>query len=409
LHSLNLAKQPANFILNGMPETSNIGNRSIGWMGLKRGHQARPLEWLAEQFIFLVSLSAIVMVFLIFLFVLREALPVLLGQMNSASVQRVIPVEEMGKLTPGQLQSYLGLTSKQFAEMDADTKKTLMEIKIENAKAASQDKDAAVNTTSWRYLLEPYQWTGYDKPSYIWQPVSEVPKYNIVPLLIGSLKATLVALLFSVPLALGAAIYVSQLTSPRRRELLKPAIELLAGIPSVVLGFFALIVMATVLQKMFGYQSRLNAFVAGIALGLAIIPVVFSIAEDALTSVPRSYTQAALALGSSKWEAAWQIVLPAAIPGVFAAVMLGFGRAIGETMIVLMASGNASIVSWNILDSARTMTATIAAELAESVFGGHHYSVLFMLGVILFLVTFASNLAAQFVIGRLKQRLEGRR
>jgi phosphate transport system permease protein len=315
----------------------------------------------------------------------------------------------MGKLTPGQLQSYLGLTSKQFAEMDADTKKTLMEIKIENAKAASQDKDAAVNTTSWRYLLEPYQWTGYDKPSYIWQPVSEVPKYNIVPLLIGSLKATLVALLFSVPLALGAAIYVSQLTSPRRRELLKPAIELLAGIPSVVLGFFALIVMATVLQKMFGYQSRLNAFVAGIALGLAIIPVVFSIAEDALTSVPRSYTQAALALGSSKWEAAWQIVLPAAIPGVFAAVMLGFGRAIGETMIVLMASGNASIVSWNILDSARTMTATIAAELAESVFGGHHYSVLFMLGVILFLVTFASNLAAQFVIGRLKQRLEGRR
>lgn len=377
-------------------------------MGLKRGHQARPLEWLVEQFIFLVSLSAIVMVFLIFLFVLREALPVLLGQMNSASVQRVIPVEEMGKLTPGQLQSYLGLTSKQFAEMDADTKKTLMEIKIENAKAASQDKDAAVNTTSWRYLLEPYQWTGYDKPSYIWQPVSEVPKYNIVPLLIGSLKATVVALLFSVPLALGAAIYVSQLTSPRKRELLKPAIELLAGIPSVVLGFFALIVMATVLQRIFGYPSRLNAFVAGIALGLAIVPVVFSIAEDAMTSVPRSYTQAALALGSSKWEAAWQIVLPAAIPGVFAAVMLGFGRAIGETMIVLMASGNASIVSWNILDSTRTMTATIAAELAESVFGGHHYSILFLLGVILFVVTFASNLAAQLVIGRLKRRLEGR-
>jgi phosphate transport system permease protein len=193
------------------------------------------------------------------------------------------------------------------------------------------------------------------------------------------------------------------------REWLKPAIELLAGIPSVVMGFFALIVMASVLQNVFGYQSRLNAFVAGIALGLAIIPVVFSIAEDALTSVPRSYTQAALALGSSRWQAAWKIVLPAAIPGVFAAVVLGFGRAIGETMIVLLASGNASIVSWNILDSTRTMTATIAAEMAEAVFGGPHYRILFMLGALLFAITFCSNLVAELVIGRLKQKLEGRR
>jgi phosphate transport system permease protein len=176
-----------------------------------------------------------------------------------------------------------------------------------------------------------------------------------------------------------------------------------------VLGFFALIVMASVLQNVFGYQSRLNAFVAGIALGLAIIPVVFSIAEDALTSVPRSYTQAALALGSSKWHAAWKIVLPAAIPGVFAAVVLGFGRAIGETMIVLMASGNASIVSGNIFDSTRTMTATIAAELAETVFGGEHYRILFMLGTLLFIVTFISNFAAELVINRLKLKLEGKR
>ena len=144
-------------------------------------------------------------------------------------------------------------------------------------------------------------------------------------------------------------------------------------------------------------------------LGLAIIPVVFSIAEDALTSVPRSYTQAALALGSSKWQAAWKIVLPAAIPGVFAAVVLGFGRAIGETMMVLMASGNASIVSWNIFDSTRTMTATIAAEMAEAVHGGHHYRILFMLGTLLFVVTFLSNLAGELVINRLKHKLEGKR
>jgi phosphate transport system permease protein len=378
-------------------------------MGLQRGHKARPLEWLAEQVIFLVSLSAIVMVFLIFIFVAREALPIFLGEMNSASIQKVIPMEDMDKLTPAQLEAYLGLTPKQFAEMDQDTRKTLMEIKIEDARDSSKDKDAAINTASWRYMLLPYQWTGYSKPVYIWQPVSQIQKYNVVPLLIGSLKATLVALLFSVPLALGAAIYVSQLTTPRLREFLKPAIEMLAGIPSVVLGFFALIVMATVLQKVFGYQSRLNAFVAGIALGLAIIPVVFSIAEDALTSVPRSYTQAALALGSSKWQAAWSIVLPAAIPGVFAAVVLGFGRAIGETMIVLMASGNASIVSWDLFDSTRTMTATIAAELAETVFGGQHYRILFMLGVFLFVMTFFSNMAAELVINRLKHKLEGKR
>ena len=388
---------------------NTLSKRSIGWMGLQRGHKAHPFEWLAERGIFLISLSAIVMVFLIFIFVAREALPIFLGQMNTATVQKTIPVEQMDKMTPAELQKYLGLTPKEFAGMDHDTLKTLMEVKIEAAQDASTDKDAAVNTTSWRYMVRPYQWTGYDKPAYIWQPASKVQKFNIVPLIIGSLKATLVALLFSVPLALGAAIYVSQLSSPRLREWLKPTIELLAGIPSVVVGFFALIVLATVLQKIFGYQSRLNVFVAGIALGLAVIPVVFSIAEDALTSVPRSYTQAALALGSSKWQAAWQIVLPAAIPGVFAAVVLGFGRAIGETMIVLMASSNASIVSWNLFDSARTMTATIAAELAETVFGSPHYRILFMLGALLFAVTFVSNLAAELVINRLKQKLEGKR
>ena len=377
-------------------------------MGLRRGHTARPAEWLVEKGIFVVSLSTIVMIFLIFLFTALEALPVFLGNTNNSLVQKTIPVEEMDRLTPKQLREYLGLTEKEFLGMPRETLKSLMEVKIETASEATHDKDAALNTTSWRYLLLPYQWTGYNKPEYIWQPVSQIQKYNIVPLLIGSLKATLVALLFSVPLALGAAIYVSQLSKPRTREFLKPIVELLAGIPSVVLGFFGLMVMATLFQNVFGYQSRLNAFVAGIALGLAVIPVVFSIAEDALTSVPRSYTHAAFALGSSRWQAAWQIVLPAAIPGVFAAVMLGFGRAIGETMVVLMASGNASILSWNLFDSTRTMTATIAAELAETVTHGPHYRILFMLGTLLFVVTFVSNLAADVVIHRLKHKLEGR-
>ncbi len=377
-------------------------------MGLQRGHRAKPLEWLAEKFILLVSLSAIVMIFLIFVFIGREALPVALGRMNTALLQKVIPVEDMDKLTPQQLRDYLGLTKEQHAGMDHDTLKTLMELKLQTASEATKDKDASINTAQWSYLLRPHQWTGYTRPEYIWQPISEIPKYNIVPLIIGSLKVTFVALIFAVPIALGAALYVSQLARPRLREVAKPVIELLAGIPSVVLGFFALIVMASVLQRIFGYPSRLNALVAGLALGFSVIPVVFSIAEDALTSVPRTYVQVALALGASEWKAAWQVVLPAALPGVFAAVALGFGRAIGETMIVLMASGNASIVSWSVLDSARTITATIAAELGEVVFSSAHYRILFLIGVLLFGVTFITNLVADLVMHRLKAKMEGK-
>ena len=378
-------------------------------MGLRRGHHAKPLEWLAEKVILLVSMSAILMVFLIFVFIAREALPVALGHMNSALSQATIPVAQMDKMSKDQLQAYLGLTPGQFATLDHDTLKTLMELKIESSNESSKDPDASVNTTQWRYLLLSHRWSGYSQPQHIWQPVSQIPKYNIVPLIIGSLKVTLVALIVAVPMALGAAIYISQLARPRLREIAKPVIELLAGIPSVVLGFFALIVMATALQWVFGYHSRLNALCAGIALAFSVIPVVFSIAEDALTSVPRSYLQAALALGASRWKAAAQVVLPAALPGVFAAIALGFGRAIGETMIVLMASGNASIVSWGIFDSTRTITATIAAELGEVVFGSSHYRILFLIGVMLFAVTFLTNLLADVVLHRLKFKLEGKR
>jgi phosphate transport system permease protein len=378
-------------------------------MGIHRGHNARPAEWLAEKFIFLVSLTAILMVFLIFIFVAREAMPLVLGQMNSAAARPVISMEEFAKLKPDAQRDYLGLSPDEFKKLDKEALEALVEVKAEEAKEAPKTADAKINTTEWRYLFGQHQWEDSNaEDRYVWQPVGRIHKYNLVPLIIGSLKTTLVALLFSVPLALAAAIYVSQLASPHVKEWLKPAIEMLSGVPSVVLGFFGLIVLASFLQGVFGYQSRLNAFVAGIALGLAVIPVVFSIAEDALTSVPGSYTQAALALGASKWQAAWQIVLPAAAPGVFAAVVLGFGRAIGETMVVLMASGNASIVSWSLFDSTRSITATIAAELAEAVFGGHHYRMLFMIGGMLFIVTFLTNLAGDLIMHRLKGKLEGK-
>ena len=381
-------------------------------MGIHRGHQARPVEWLAEKFIFFVSLSAIAMVLLIFLFVAREALPVFFGATNTALIQPIIPPDEMGKHSPAELQKYLELTPAQFKVMDQETLKALMDVKIEALNDVPEnfrsDPDARINTTEWKYILRAHQWSGYDQPEHIWQPVGEIKKFNIIPLFVGTLKVTLIGLFFAVPLAVGAAIYVSQLARPKVREVAKPVIEMLSGIPSVVVGFFALLVLASILQKIFGYQTRLNAFVAGIALGFAVIPVIFSIAEDALTSVPRAYTQAALALGASRWQTAWQIVLPAALPGVFAATVLGFGRAIGETMIVLMVC-SASVMSWSIFDSARSITTPIAAEMAEAVSGGPHYRILFMLGALLFAATFVSNMVGEVVINRFKLKLEGKR
>ena len=240
-----------------------------------------------------------------------------------------------------------------------------------------------------------------------WQPVSELPKYGLLPLFVGTAKIVLVAMLFATPLGVLAALFSSEFASPRFREVLKPAIEILAGIPSVVLGFFALMVLATWVQKATGAPFRLNALTAGIALGLGVLPTIFTVAEDALRAVPRSYREASLGLGATPWQTAWNVALPAASTGVAAGVLLGMARAIGETMIVLMASGNAPITSGSALDSARTFSATIAAELAEVVVGSPHYSVLFFLGAVLFTVTFAINVLAGLLTERLRRQLAG--
>ncbi len=241
----------------------------------------------------------------------------------------------------------------------------------------------------------------------LWQPVGDIPKYGLVPLLVGTFKVVLVAMLFATPLAVLAAVFSSEFASPRLREALKPVIETLAGIPSVVMGFFALIVLATWLQGITGGSMRLNALNAGIALGLGVIPTIFTVAEDALRAVPRSYREASLALGATPWQTAWNVSLPAASAGVGAGVLLGMARAVGETMIVLMASGNAAITSVTPFDSVRTLSASIAAELAEVVVGSPHYSVLFFLGALLFTVTFVINVAAGVFVDRLRRRLAG--
>lgn len=245
-------------------------------------------------------------------------------------------------------------------------------------------------------------------PKWSWQPNSEVPKYSLWPLFLGTIKAAIIAMLFAAPLAVGAAIYASEFANKKVREVIKPVIEILAGIPSVVLGFFALIILATFLQNVFGLTFRLNALNAGIALGLAVIPIIFTVSEDAMTSVPNSLRDAATALGANKWQVSLTMVFPAALPGIAAGMVLGFGRAIGETMIVLMASGNAAIISANFLDSVRTFSATIAAELAEVVFGSAHYTVLFFIGTLLFIFTFIINLSGDIVLTRIKERMQGK-
>lgn len=244
-------------------------------------------------------------------------------------------------------------------------------------------------------------------PAFVWQPVSNVPKVSMIPLFIGTLKTTAVSMLVAVPVGVFGALYAAEFAPRRLHELLKPVIELLAGIPSVVLGFFALMVMATFLQDTFGLNTRLNAVVAGLGLALAIVPVIFTVAEDSLTAVPRSYREASLALGATPWETAWKVVLPAAAPGILAACVLGFGRAIGETMIILMASGNAAIVSANFGDSVRSLSATIAAEMGEVVVGSPHYSLLFFIGVQLFVFTFVLNMLASTWTKRVVKRLTG--
>jgi phosphate transport system permease protein len=304
------------------------------------------IEWIAEKAVMAAALIAIFSILLIFLFVGRKALPVFTDE----QVRQTANVEELftrnGKAPDGTL-------------------------------------------------------------AFIWQPISERPKYSFVPLIIGTFKATFVAMLIGVPLALLAALYTNEYAPRQLREYIKPAIELLAGIPSVVLGFFALVVMATWVQKIFHFEMRLNAMVAGSALALAIIPVIFTVAEDALRAVPLPLREASLALGATRAQTLLRVVLPAALPGIFAGVVLGFGRAIGETMIVLMASGNAAIVSANLADSIRTMSATVAAELAEVVYGSAHYHTLFAIGAMLFIITFAINSAGDWIINRLDSRLKG--
>ena len=234
-----------------------------------------------------------------------------------------------------------------------------------------------------------------------WMPVSfQKESFGIGPLVCGSLLVTGLATLIVIPFGICAAVYIAEVATPWEREILKPLIELLAGIPSVVLGFFGLVVLAPLVKQLFGLPSGLTALTGALLLALMAIPTVISISEDAIRSVPASYKSASLALGASRLQTVWKVTVPAAFSGIIAAVMLGMGRVIGETMAVMMVTGNAAIITVSPLESVRTMTATIAAEMGEVPFGSDHYRALFCVGIVLLMSTFTLNMIAQRVLKR---------
>ncbi len=236
-----------------------------------------------------------------------------------------------------------------------------------------------------------------------WYPTSDPADFGIFPLLVGSFAVTGLASLIAVPLGVLTAAYLTEIASTGIRRIVKPFVELLAALPSVVIGFFGMVVVAPILQDYLGAASGLNLFNAGLMLAFMSVPTICSVAEDALFAVPRALREASLALGATRWETTIKVVLPAALSGIGTAIMLGMSRAIGETMVVLMVAGGAGMIPTSIFDPVRPMPSSIAAEMAEAPYRGEHYFALFAIGMMLFLFTLCFNMIAQHIAEKHKQ------
>jgi len=382
----------------------------------------RPGEWIAEWSIRLVASVSIIVIFLIFVFVFREAATLFTAKSATNAPAEVSANPSSNDMKPDTYSEEPDVYNPEAEEpstasgepgapgqfirlsknprypyyYNPDTGLLPDDIDDETAEevaTASGDSGDILSRLS----------------GDTWQPVGETPKFGVLPLITGTLKTTVIAILIGAPLGILAALYVAFFAKPRVREFVKPTIELLAGFPSVVIGFFCLVTVASFIQDITGVSYRLNAMVGGIGLSLAVIPIVFSIAEDALSAVPKTLQEASLALGSTEWQTAYRVMLPAAAPGVFAAVLLGIGRAFGETMIAIMATGNAPLTSLSPFEPARTVAATIGSEMGEVVWGSEHYGVLFFMGVMLFVFSFGLNAITElYVKKRLMKKFQGR-
>lgn len=392
--------------------------------------QFRLSEFLAEKVISSVAFLSIAIIFLIFIFVFKESLPLFsFGEKAKAKTEiqttTGAEVETYGaesSTEESQPETYgapaESLEPESYGTTTEDLNPVVEETATEPETYGTVTEELIPDSATETEVVIDEKVTGNkegaDKTwstffSTEWVPVSDNPRFGLIALLIGTLKVTVIAMLIAGPLAILAAVYTSCFASNRRKEIIKPIIEMLAAFPSVVIGFFAMMVLATFFQDIFGYDSRLNAFIGGVAMALAAIPIIYTISEDALSAVPKTYTEASLALGASKAQTAFSVILPAATPGIFAALLLGVGRVFGETMIALMATGNAALLSANPFESVRTFAATIGSEMAETVFGETHYSVLFFIGSLLFIFSFILNAVAEFYVkGRLIKKFQGK-
>jgi phosphate transport system permease protein len=236
-----------------------------------------------------------------------------------------------------------------------------------------------------------------------WYPISDPPRFGILPLILGSLYVTLGAVIFAVPFGVAAAFYIAEVAPGKVRDFLKTGIEVLASIPSVVLGFVGVVTIVPWIKTVFHIPTGLTALAGSVMLGFMAMPTIISISEDAIVSVPRQYREGSMALGATRWQTMYRVTIHAAKPGIIAACMLGVGRVVGETIAVMMITGNAAVIPTTFLQPVRTLTATIAAEMGEAVQGSPHYFSLFAIGIILFIITFLINATADFFLHRAKR------
>jgi len=236
-----------------------------------------------------------------------------------------------------------------------------------------------------------------------WLPISEPPKFGMIPLLLGSVYVTAGAIIICVPIGVASAMFIAEVAPKSLRYILKSLIEILASIPSVVLGFIGIVWLGPFLKGTLNLQTGMCGLTGSLLLAFMALPTIISISEDALVSVPKSFKEAAFGLGATRWQTLWRIVLPSASSGIIAGVMLGIGRVIGETMVVMMVTGNAPVVPTSILQPLRTLTATIAGEMGETVSGSEHYFALFAVGLVLFIITFIINFFAELFLRKARK------
>ncbi|MGK5091751.1 phosphate ABC transporter permease subunit PstC [Deltaproteobacteria bacterium TL4] len=365
----------------GDERSSNMDQRNFDWY----------LDKLVQLMVFVGGISAIVFIIGIFVFITKEGISFIFEADYVVNAKAISIFTEKGDFSGEVLEGLETMLGDSYATKEAFV---LALEKVIGQENSDQYKDLIAKEV----FHQPFKFSEFFF-SPKWKPTSRWnPAYGSWALLVGTASVTILAMIVAIPFSLGAAIYIGEFATGKSREALKILIEMLAAIPSVVWGFIGLSIMNPFIIKTFNVPIGLNILNAGIILGLMAAPIMTTIAEDALKAVPDKYREAAEAMGATRWQVIYKVVLPAGKNGLIAAVLLGVGRAFGETMAVLMATGHSINMPSSIFDSVRALTATIAAELGETSVGSDHYRALFTLGIFLFIITFLINLTADLIV-----------